>query len=182
MLIYSSNLKPIGHLSCRWESNQYAEGKGQAAFQLGANIIAYATGMELPKDRGTKVELARDEGGKKPPRGALKVVQLKHGRDWQPAPRAMRNLMFELRNVGLNVNLETENAAITAQDVVNFKFLYMNGRNDFSFSKDDLKHLQFNLKTGGLLFADACCGSKQFNQSFRSMVRDLFGEELRRSS
>lgn len=176
VLIYSPK-----DLSCRWESNQHNTPFGRSAFQLGANIIAYATGMEIPQDRGTRVEIVRDEGGKKPPRGSLKVAQLKYGthaRDWQLAPRAMPNLMFEMRKLGVRVDLKTENVSPTAQDVVNFKFLYMHGRNAFSYNKDDLKHLQFNLKTGGLLFADAGCGSKQFDKSFRAMVRDLLGEDL----
>ena len=124
------------HLSCFWERNKFDKGKGQAAFQLGANIIAYATGMEVPGDRGSKVEMVREEGGKKPPPGTLKVAQLKHGqqaRDWQPAPHAMRNLMAEMENMGLKVDLDTENVSITAKDVLNFKFLYMHGRSALSF-------------------------------------------------
>ena len=174
------------HLSCRWELNDFDKGKGKAAFRLGANIIAYATGMELPRDRGSKVEMVRDEGGKKPPRGTLKVAQLvaplkpgQQASDWQPAPRAMPNLMAEMENVGLKVDPDTASVAITARDVVNFKFLYMHRRGNFSFTTQDLKYLQFNLqKGGGLLFADAACGSKEFDESFRKLVRDLFDQKL----
>src|SRR5262249_34359030 len=35
-------------LSCLWEANNVKDGRGQAAFRLGANIVAYATGMEPP--------------------------------------------------------------------------------------------------------------------------------------
>jgi hypothetical protein len=38
-------------LSCLWEANQFDSGRGQAAFRLGANIVAYATAMEQPKPR-----------------------------------------------------------------------------------------------------------------------------------
>jgi RNA polymerase sigma factor (sigma-70 family) len=38
-------------LSCLWDANQSNTGRGQAAFRLGANIVAYATGMEMPKPR-----------------------------------------------------------------------------------------------------------------------------------
>jgi hypothetical protein len=69
----------------------------------------------------------------------------------------------------------------------------MHGRNAFSLRDDEIKKLRFNLETGGLLFADACCGSKAFDQAFRQMVKalwpdkpleaiplndDLFGPEL----
>src|SRR5262249_8182390 len=86
-------------LSCLWEANKYDQGKGQLAFRLGGNIIAYATGLELPKPRLTPVEVVRnDDRGLTIPRGYLKVAQLRHDGDWQPAPRAMRNLMAHLQD------------------------------------------------------------------------------------
>ena len=54
-------------LSCRWEANQFGEGKGQLAFRLGGNIITYATGLELPKPRLSEVEIVRKSTGPKPP-------------------------------------------------------------------------------------------------------------------
>jgi hypothetical protein len=172
-------------LSCWWESNDYAGKLGGAkpAFNLAANIIAYATGLELPQDRGTKVEVVKDDDPKKIPRGALKVAQLRHGQnenDYKPAPRAMRNLMFEIRDLGLKVDLRTEEIDVNHPDIVHFKFLYMHGRNAFSFRKEDLEKLRFSLKHGGLLLADACCGSKSFDESFRKFIQEqLFpGEKL----
>src|SRR4029077_88736 len=62
-------------LSCLWEANQFESGRGQLAFRLGGNIIAYATGMEPPKVRLTPVEfIANDQEGKQIPRGYMKVA------------------------------------------------------------------------------------------------------------
>ena len=59
-------------------------------------------------------------------------------------------------------------------DVVNHAFLYMHGRSDFSFKPAELKHLRFAPGgTGGLLFADACCGSGTFDASFRQFIDEL---------
>ena len=49
VLIYSPQ-----DLSCRWESNNLKDGQVQAAFRLGANIIAYATNMQMPGPRRIK--------------------------------------------------------------------------------------------------------------------------------
>jgi hypothetical protein len=38
-------------LSAWWEHDQFAEGEGQAAFHLGANIVALATGLKPPRPR-----------------------------------------------------------------------------------------------------------------------------------
>ena len=64
----------------------HERGKGRTAFRLGANIVAYATGMEPPKSRLFDVKPDREQAGKVP-RGYLKVAQLRYeSSDWQPAP------------------------------------------------------------------------------------------------
>ena len=39
-----------------------------------------------------------DDENRTVPRGYLKVAQLRHEGDWQPAPRAMPNLMHHLQD------------------------------------------------------------------------------------
>jgi hypothetical protein len=175
-------------LSCLWESNQLTNERAQLAFRLGGNIIAYATGMELPKPRLTQQEVTRDtDDGRKVPRGYLKVAQLRHEGDWQPAPRAMRNLMTHLGDKArLLVALKTEAVHPSQQAALEYKFLYMHGRNQFSFGGNVAKlgdadpalgNLRANLLTGGLLFADACCGKKAFDASFREFMTRLFPDK-----
>jgi hypothetical protein len=171
VLIYSPQ-----DLSCQWEANNPKTALGDRAFKLGGNIIAYATGMEPPRPRLTNVELASTkEDPRQIPRGFFKVAQLKHGGDWQPAPRAMRNLMDHLRKeAGLDVALKTEELQVASKSVIDFKFLYMHGRSEFSFTSKQVEHLRFNLENGGLLFADACCGKPGFDRSFRQFAKVLF--------
>jgi len=112
------------------------------------------------------------------PRGALRVAQLKHGGDWHPAPRAMANLMTHVSKLaGVEVAIKTAEMDITNPSLVDFKFLYMHGRNDFRFEPKELDNLRFNLETGGLLFADACCGKERFDAAFRKFIGDLFPKE-----
>jgi hypothetical protein len=47
-------------LSAWWERNQSADGEGQAAFRLGANIIALATGLKPPLPRLSKGDGAKE--------------------------------------------------------------------------------------------------------------------------
>jgi len=171
VLVYS----PQG-FSCIWDSNSQAFGVGKQAFELGANIVAYATGMEPPKPRLTPVEVARSDSGPSAiPRGFLKVAQLKHRGDWQPAPNAMRNLMSHVNKLaGLDVVLKTDARAVYGKEIIDYKFLYMHGRADFQFAEEELGNLRFNLENGGLLLADACCGSDAFDRAFRKLARQLF--------
>jgi hypothetical protein len=164
-------------LCCHWEVNRYEAGRGQEAFQLGANIIAYATGLEPPRPRGSWVEVPRDDADKKVPRGAVAVGQIRHDGDWHPAPKAMRNVMREIAKEGIDVALKTAELSIDDKNLIDYKFLYMHGRKEFQFGARELEELRFNLKEGGaLLFADACCGSKTFDKSFRKFVAQLLPE------
>jgi hypothetical protein len=172
VLIYSPQ-----DLSCQWESND-RDGRARQAFRIGANIIAYATGKEPPRPRLTKAEVVNlKDDLRVVPRGFLKVAQLQHEGDWQPAPRAMGNLMAYLRDhADLNVVLKTEKLRLLKieKSLVDFKFVYMHGRKEFRQPADaDMSPLRFNLENGGLLFADACCGSKAFDKAFREFVKQL---------
>jgi len=161
-----------------WEHNLFADKqRGQKAFELAANIIAYATGLESPKPRLSKVEIAPDGQREKVRRGYLQVGQLRHEGDWQPAPRAMRNLMAEARKSGLDVMLKTQPVFPSDEAVLDYPFLYLHGRGHFVSKKEDLKHLRFHLKNGGMLLADACCGAPAFDKSFRDFIAALFADD-----
>src|SRR5205823_6902108 len=166
-------------LSCLWEANQLQGQRGQLAFRLGGNIIAYATGMEPPKPRGTPTEVIRDDpDGKQIPRGFLKVAQLRHDGDWHPAPNAMRNLMDHLRKAAqLDVALQTKPITANDPDLVDYKFLYMHGRASFALAPEAVKNLRTHLEMGGLLFADACCSKQAFDTAFRDLVGRLFPDK-----
>jgi hypothetical protein len=174
VLIYSPQ-----DLSCQWESNRPDTGRGQIAFRLGANIIAYATGREPPRPRLTPVTVARHKTEAPPQkRGYLQVGQIYHGGDWHPAPRAMPNLMeYVNKAYGVDVLLKAEKILIGDASVIDTKFLYMHGRGAFHFQPDQLEFLRFNLDTGGLLLADACCGKTAFDKSFRQFVHELFPDK-----
>jgi hypothetical protein len=165
-------------LSCSWENNDDKSARGLLAFRLGVNIIAYATGKEPPPDRLTEVEVADLKDERKPPRGFLKVAQLKFPGDWSPAPRAMPILMKHLREKArLNVTLERQELTVDDRYLSNFPVLYMHGRGNFDIPDKDVSKLRFHLENGGLLLADSCCGKEAFDQSFRRFVKQLFPKQ-----
>jgi hypothetical protein len=165
-------------LAYYWEANDFDKSEeGRIAFQLAANIIAYATGLEPPRPRLTEVEIPRDDGPERVRRGYLKVGQLRYDGDWQPAPKAMRNLMSEVRKAGLDVVLETTPVFPSSVNNLQHRFLYMHGRSAFEERAQDLKPLHFNLTSGGLLLADACCGSPRFDAAFRKFMEVLWAED-----
>ncbi len=162
-------------ISGYWEANDTTSEKGKKAFELADNVIAYATGLEPPRQKGDSVTIIDTPKTTPIQRGYLKTAQLKHGGQWQPAPKAMHNLMIEARAAGLDVALDPAEIGPGDPDVVNHAFLYMHGRSSFSFKPEELKHLRFALEEkGALLFADACCGSSTFDASFRQFIDDIW--------
>jgi hypothetical protein len=170
-----------------YEENQYdptahRDSRGPLAFRLAGNVIAYATGLEAPKPRLSRVELPDDKAPeRKLPRGFLTVGQVHfkgaEGRsaDWQPAPKAVRNLMLHLREqLRLDVSLDTKEVFPLSKDLYKFRLLYMHGRTPFEMSEGERNALRANLQNGGLLLADACCGSAAFDDSFRKFAAGLF--------
>ncbi|HEV3145309.1 MAG TPA: DUF4159 domain-containing protein [Gemmataceae bacterium] len=168
-------------LSGWWEENDQKSAKGELAFWLAGNIVAYATNMEPPQPRLHRVTVLDTKEEAKLPRGFFKVAQIRHEGDWQPAPNAMKNLMAYLREEAkLDVALQTEAVGITSDKLKDFHFLYMHGRRKFQFADEDLKKLKWVLspRNGGVLLADACCGSKEFDAAFREFARKLFDAPL----
>lgn len=174
-------------LSGFWEEAKYspqngktATNRGERAYKLAGNVIAYATGMEPPKQRGTQRTFANElKMDRSPPKGYLKPAQIRIPGEPPPAPAAMRTLAGHLQSaakfdVVLDKEAYREPLSLRDEELFKYKFLYMHGRKSFDASEDDLTNLKFALDTGGLLLADACCGKKEFDEAFRKMAGKLF--------
>jgi hypothetical protein len=176
VLVYSPQ-----DVSCRWEkgpppSKDVADANWLMAFNLGHNLIHYVTGGDLPKPRLTETKVVGHKAEPStPPRGYVQIAQLRIPGDPAPAPNAMRNLLEHAREfAGLDVYTKTKQLVVDSDSTLNYKCLYMHGKKEFRFEPSDLKSLRFNLETGGLLFADACCGADTFDKSFRQFIVQLF--------
>jgi hypothetical protein len=169
-----------------WEESRFmpkgkepATNRGQQAFRLGGNIIAYATGMEPPKQRLTFTRIVdANKVEKSPPGGFLKPAQLRLRNEQAPAPAAMRNLMAHLRDTArLDVVMDKESIAPSDEDLFKYRFVYLHGRKAFAFDDDEIDNVKADLASGGVLFADACCGSPAFDTSFREMVKKMYPDQ-----
>jgi hypothetical protein len=162
-------------LSCQWE---YAdEEDSQMALRLGSNVIAYAVGPEDLRDKLEERIVVDNVPEDKIKRNFLQIAKVRHNGDWNPAPLAVRNLMVSLRDV-LKVDVIAQERVIDLVDpnLPNYPLAYMHGRSRFQFDRREREMLQGFLSTGGVLFADACCGNERFDESFRQMIKELFPE------
>jgi hypothetical protein len=177
VLVYSPQ-----DMSCFWESGDpEKDGRADRAFKLGANIIAYATGMQPPRPRLTEMTVAsnRTPEEKHAARGYFQVAQVHFKGEWKAAPKAMTRLMENVRgSANVDVQFKPIEVWLNDEDVSDYKFLYLHGRvkpgQEPFPAGDELKVLRFNLENGGLLLADACCGDENFDKAFRAFVQVLF--------
>ncbi|MFK7821058.1 MAG: DUF4159 domain-containing protein [Planctomycetaceae bacterium] len=145
--------------------------------RIGVNIVAYATGREPPNkldDTGAE----RIKGKDQIARGLLEIGKLKHSGGWDTAPRALRNLLVALNEtVGLGASTKPKALPVMSDDIYNYPLLYMHGRHAFQLSSQERKRLKEYLSRGNVLFADACCGSIQFDKSFRTLMMQMFDSD-----
>jgi hypothetical protein len=172
-----------------WEEAKYmpADGKnpanrGEKAYCFARNVIAYATGMELPKPKLTRQQIVTKGSEAGVTRSHFKAAQLRLEGQEPPAPDALKNLMGYLRDYA-RLEVALNSVVIPPEDpqVFTFKFNYIHGRKPLNFNELQIENLQSNLNTGGLLFADAACNGfeqwKAFDKSFREMCAKLFPDK-----
>jgi hypothetical protein len=168
-------------LSCLWELQTVKE--SQFAFELGANIAAYATGKNTLADRLDKVELPAAAKGTadqpaEVPRGAVRIARLVHEGDYNADPNAIVNLSAILRDRA-KIDVVSRDRHIHAADpaLYDYPVLYMTGHYTFNLSDKEIEALRKYLQRGGILVADACCGKLEFDTSFRKMAQQLFPKD-----
>lgn len=160
--------------------------RGQKAYCLARNVIAYATGMELPKPKLTRTILVKDkdEGIS---RSKFRALQLKYisdeGTQPPPAAGALKNLMaFLEQNAKLDVTQKSEVMSPADDRLSKYKFMYLHGRKPAVFDAQSSDNVKANLQTGGLLLADAACNDfkqwKAFDAAFRAEMKKMWGQDL----
>jgi hypothetical protein len=171
-------------LSVLWEMKdlvQQGKAYSEMAFQLGTNIAAYATGREQLSNKLDVVHLPQQEADRERaevPRGAVRIARIFHGGDYNADPKAMVELTALLRRTA-NVDVVTRqrNLRTTDETLYEYPVVFMTGHYGFEMSKEETDALGKYLRRGGFLFADACCGRKEFDQAFRKMVQQMFPDE-----
>ena len=142
--------------------------------RIGVNVLAYATGREPPIKLDDDKK-RRDAGNTKIRRGLLEIAQLRHSGGWDTAPKALKNLLTALNNtVGMAVAPQRRAIPITLGELRRFPLAYMHGRYRFQLAAQERDALRDYLSRGTVLFADACCGSPRFDQSFRDMMQLMY--------
>ena len=175
------------NLGCLWELSR---GKGllypgkvqqkmEAALAIGTNVLAYATNREL-RDKLDAIQPAstpdaRSEKKKPILRGSLSVAKLNHGGGADEAPAALTNLLRTVSTqLRQRVNPSKLMLSATDESLLDYPVLFAHGRRSFQWTTEERKAVTQYVDTGGVVFADAICASKEFARSFRNEMKQIF--------
>jgi hypothetical protein len=142
------------------------------ALRLGVNLCAYAASIRAwtkPVPYGTGFV---DDTSLRSSR--VFVAQVIHEGEWMTRYAGMPILLqsFNARTE-VPVTLGIWTLRLTDPRLFNAPLLYFTGHEAVTLSEEEAKALRRYLENGGFLLAEACCGRRSFDTSFRSLMRDL---------
>ncbi len=173
-------------LSCYWELGrpgrrqplpEKIQEEVDACLAMGANVMAYATNREV-KFKNEFFTTARDLSPQDNfDRGKFYTARLQHPGGCNAAPGALVNLMqLASEKLKLRVDTEPRELAMSDPQIFRYHLVFMHGRHSFRLTPAERKQLKTYLERGGMLFADAICSSREFNESFAREMAELFPE------
>ena len=96
-------------------------------------------------------------------------------RDWMTDPADIRNLL-QWTNQQLHIRYRAVDTdlATFSYDPTELPILYFTGHDGFVLAPETIAKLRQFCADGGTILGDACCGSADFDKSFRAMAAELF--------
>ena len=176
------------NLSCYWALNrpgvQQIPGanprllqKIEYCKQVGSNVVAYATGRQRNDRLDTQVIDKRATSVLSD--RALVLPKLSHNGGDDDAPNAWGKILKELSvSAGLEVKTEKKMIPADLKSLADHPFVFMHGRNKFSFSEEERTAIRKYLELGGFIFADSICASKEFTESFHFEMTQILGKKI----
>lgn len=146
-----------------------------AAQSIGINVLAYATNREI-KYKLENVPSTADESPRDPlARARLRIAKVQHAGGWNAAPGALVRLQQLLADeFGMRVDTDRHDLPLSSPELYRYHLLFMHGRNDFRLGQAEREALHAFLERGGMLLADAVCGSDAFTRAVRREIEALF--------
>jgi len=162
-------------LSCEWDVADF----DHVNFKLGANIVAYVTG--LTKLEGKLAEPVYYVPAERPPeerRGAFALGQVVHDGNWQPHKVAWTRVLEDVnQKAGLTVYSRPLPIRPDVESPFQAQMLYLTGVEELRLNAETQRALKLYLERGGFVFAEAACGSKRFDASFRRLIKQMYPDQ-----
>jgi hypothetical protein len=165
-------------LGCGWAMHTHPWGKRympEDAIKIGINILTYTLGwIQFGRLYGLTPIYAETTEKKS---GKLYIGQLIHSGDWDPHPSSLGKILKRVaEETQTAVYLEKINVDLKKDTLENIPLLYITGHFAPNLNKEEKQKLRQFLLSGGSIIADSCCGSSEFTESFRKLMKEILPE------
>jgi hypothetical protein len=151
-----------------WQSKQPADAPD--AFELGANLYLYATGMDVPRNRVATLYVPALPGEAEQ---HVAIARLKYTGNWDPEPYAwVRESRLFRRET--SIGLVITPVAIEQLTTRVAPLAHLTGTSALTLSEAQIKAIHDYVENGGVLLIDSCGGKQPFNDSMLSMLSKAF--------
>jgi len=162
-------------LSCGWDGHTHDSGKRvetEDARKVGVNMLTYALAhYQLGRFLSTQKSYYQNE---EHTRDQFVFGQIVHEGDWDPAPNGVMSLLkYVTSNSTMDVQFKRVEVDLRQAEALQHPILYLTGHHEINFSDAEVAGLRNYLRNGGILLADACCGRKAFDASFRREMQKV---------
>ena len=145
----------------------------ESAQQLGMNIMTYASAMRtwmVENVKKTKFEDAKQVSAA----GSMNIAQIIYDGEWKTRHVGLSVLLSQYnQKTGAPVKFSTKEMRLTDPTLMDSPIIYLTGHESFSLKPEEVAALRTYLNNGGLLIAEACCGRKAFDVSFRKVMAEV---------
>jgi len=148
----------------------------ESAQQLGMNILSYASAMRnwaQENIKKTKFEDAKHVSAA----GSMNIAQVIYDGEWKTRHVGLSVLLSQYNiKTGVPVKFSAKEIRLSDPKLFDSPVIYLTGHESFTLKPEEITALRNYLSHGGLLIAEACCGRKAFDVSFReNMAKVLPG-------
>lgn len=105
------------------------------------------------------------------------MQKLQYPGEWNTDPYDAKDLVEQAsRDLKLPMTTQVVTHTAGAKAFAAAPILYLQGHTAFEFSKETREAVKLFVEQGGFIFASACCGSREFDASFRAEMGSIFPE------
>jgi len=147
----------------------------ESSRKIGMNVITYATSMRAWQKNFVHaskfVDIDKTSAGK------VSITQIVYDGEWKTRHAGLDVLLqgFNART-DIPVKFARNEIKLSDTKIFDSPIIYITGHERFSLSEPELKIFREYVSKGGVVFAEACCGRKGFDSSFREQMKKVFPE------
>lgn len=162
-------------VSCGWDEQPDSDKHHCLGYEiptaqmLGANLMVYITSERsaaLPLSQAMRfVDATKAKAGK------FMIAQVKYNGIWKCRESGISMLLnYFQEQTKTPVSFDKEEVSLTSSHLFDLPMVYITGHQDFRLTADERASLARYLRQGGVLFAESCCGRRDFTKAFRREI------------